>query len=449
MSSVPSIAPPPLPGMLPRQMGIAIRAYGRRAGLLRGGHTVRALKAVDQRLDALLAVCRYYGPACLDAAAEAAAAAPAEDQTGAAFVRTMLSEHHEPDAGARLALIEALLAEHPDAVGDALWFHGKPDTCARLLSAANPVLRDCGVQLAGRLALPVQADAVYAAARNGADQDACLLACAGMDALPPRAEERWAEVLQGQDLSRQITALRALAITGGQRLAAEVRSYITRITAPDGPNEQSHPVGWALAADAAMALWAAREPDAALDAVVGGLRVPNDTALRVVALTGKARGLLPVLDFIERQDRPVSPAERDVLQLVFGQVPPELANTQGASPQARQGALRALACGVFAANGCTGLAPEDVTSWADPAMKERLWALEPVRLRGARPWSPRACLEQAFDVGHTLRRWLYTEHARYGTRCFPLQPEDLATRQMAAVEAVQLIASLEDGSDNP
>ncbi|AVS89501.1 hypothetical protein C8238_15760, partial [Paracidovorax avenae] len=182
MSFAPSIAPPPLPGMLPRQMGIAIRAYGRRAGLLRGGHTVRALKAVDQRLDALLAVCRYYGPACLDAAAEAAAAAPAEDQAGAAFVRTMLSEHHEPDAGARLALIEALLAEHPDAVGDALWFHGKPDTCARLLAATNPVLRDCGVQLAGRLALPVQADAVYAAARNGADQDACLLACAGMDA---------------------------------------------------------------------------------------------------------------------------------------------------------------------------------------------------------------------------------------------------------------------------
>ncbi|MDA8457046.1 hypothetical protein M4R22_19990 [Acidovorax sp. GBBC 3334] len=442
-------APPPLPGMLPTQMDIAIRAYGRRAGLLRGGYTVRALKAVDQRLDALVAVCRYYGPACLEAAAAAYEQAAPFDRHGAAFVRVVLSEHHETDAPKRVALLGTLVQQHAGAVRDALWFYGAPDTCQHLLASPTPALRDLGVELAGRLALPAHLDGVHTAARDGADQDTCLLACALMGELPARTQEHWTSVLKGQDLARQITTLRALAVIGGHLLQPELRSYIGRLTAADGPSEASHPIGWAAAVDASMGLWAAREPEAALEAVVGGLRIPNETALRVVALAGKIQGLLPVLDFIERLDRPVAPAERDLLQLVFGQVPPELTSTQAVDPAARQGALRAMACDVFAANGCTGLEPGHITAWADPVTKDRLWALDAVRIRGASPLQPRTRLEQAFDVGHAMRGWLYHEHAAASGRAFPVLPEDLASRQMGAVEAVQLIAGLEDDGASP
>ncbi|WP_284406842.1 hypothetical protein, partial [Acidovorax sp. SUPP3434] len=434
--------PPPLPGMLTQQMGIAVRAYGRRSGMLRGGHTLRALKAVDQRLDALIAVGRYYGTACLDAAAILDGKAQPEEIAGAAFVRVALAEQHQTDVATRLDLIARLHAAQPVCVRDALWFYAAPDTCGHLLASDDAQLLACGVELAGRLALPEHNAAVHAAAVRGADPDACLLACARMGQVPPRAEEQWKAVLQGQDLARQITTLQALGVMGGHRLQPELRHYIDRITAADGPTEQSHPVGWAAAADAALALWAAREPEAALGAVLQGLRVPNDTALRVVALAGRIEGLLPVLDFIERQERPVEPGERDVLRLVFGHVPGELVNSQGTSDE-RQRALRALACKVFAANGCTGLEPDQITHWTDPALKDRLWALDAIRIRSGQPITQTHRLTQAFDVGHALRSWLYVEHAAVTHRPFPLSHEDLAARQMAAVETVQLMDSLQ------
>lgn len=430
--------------MLARQMGIAVRAYGRRAGLLRPAYTVRALKAVDQRLDALMDVCRYYGMACLDEAAsvEAQAQARPEEIAGAAFVRIALAERYEPDASVRLDRIAGMLVAQPVAVRDALWFYAAPDTCGHLLASDDAQLLACGVELAGRLALPEHIAAVHAAAGRGADQDACLLACARMGHVPPRAEERWKAVLQGQDLARQITTLQALGVMGGHRLQPELSRYIERITAADGPSDQSHPVGWAAAADAALALWTAREPDAALGAILKGLRVPNDTALRVVALTGRIDGLLPVLDFIERQDRPVEAGERGVLQLVFGHLPGELVNTQGTGAE-RKRALRAFACKVFAANGCAGLEPDHITHWTDPALKDRLWALGAIRMRSGQPITQTHRLTQAFDVGHALRSWLYVEHAAVTHRSFPLSHEDLAARQMAAVETVQLVASLQ------
>lgn len=428
--------------MLTRQMGIAIRAYGRRPDMLRGGTTLRALKAVDQRLDALMAVCRYYGAASLDEAERFEAQAHPEETAGAAFVRIALAEQHEPDAAMRLALIARLLPAQPGSVRDALWFYAAPDTCSHLLASEDALVQAWGVELAGRLAQPAHVAAVHAAAQRGADQDACLLACARMAELPARAEAHWTAVLQGQDLARQVTTLHALATTGGQRLQPELRRYIDRITAPDGPNAQSHPVGWAAAADAAMALWTAREPEAALGAVLQKLRVPNDTALRVVAIAGRIEGLLPVLDFIERQERPVEPGERDVLRLVFGHVPGELTNTQGSAAE-RQRALRALACQVFAANGCTGLEPAHITHWTDASLKDHLWPLDAIRIRGGQPITQSHRLAQAFDVGHALRNWLYVEHAAATNRPFPLSHEDLAARQMAAVETVQLFAGLQ------
>lgn len=442
-------AAPPLPGMLSRQLATAIRAYGRRAPLLRTEHTLRALKATDQRLDMLMAACRYYGgTAAQDEAAASHALALPTDRAGAVLVRIAISEAHEADAAQRLALIAQLLQEQPVAVRDGLWFHAADDTCGLLLSSSDDRLLALGVELAGLLALPIHLDAVHAAAKRGADTEACLLACARMGQLPDQAAPRLAAVLQGYDLALQRRALEVLCVAGGGLLQRELARYIERLTANDGPTEASHPGLWASAADTAMALWTARQPEQALAAVTQGLRLPPDTVLRAVALAGRLPALLPTLRFIEQQDRPVTPAERDLLRLVFGKVPGELTHTHGQAP-ARIAALRALACEVFCANGCQGLEPGHISDWTDPALKERLWALDGIRLRAGQPLHTLLPLEEAFDVGHSLRRWLYVEHAANTGRPFPLSHEDHAQRQMTAVETIQLISSLEDKAAAP
>lgn len=430
--------------MLSRQLATAIRAYGRRAALLRTEHTLRALKATDQRLDMLMAACRYYGGTVAqeEAAASHAQALPV-DRAGSAHVRIALSEAHEADAAARLALIAQLLPEHPVAVRDGLWFHAAEDTCVHLLASGDDRLQALGVELAGLLALPNHLDAVHAAARRGADTEACMLACARMGQLPDQAAPRLAAVLQGHDLALQRRALEILCVAGGSLLQRELARYIERLTANDGPTEESHPGLWASATDTAMALWTARQPEQALSAVTQGLRLPPDTVLRTVALAGRLQGLLPTLRFIEQQDRPVTAAERDLLRLVFGKVPGELTHTHGQAP-ARTAALRPLACEVFAANGCQALEPGQIGDWTDPALKELLWPLDGIRLRAGRPLHTVLPLEEAFDVGHGLRRWLYVEHAARTGRPFPLSHEDHARRQMTAVETIQLISSLED-----
>ncbi len=438
----PRAAPAPLPQLLERQIGIAIRAYTRRAPVLRSGMTVRALQANDQRLDALMNVSRYYGPVALQAAAEAFEHALRPERGGAAFVWIALAEVQCAAWDERRARIQRLLPEHPVAARDALWFYAAPDSCASLLRDDDPGLRNLGVELAGRLALPVHAPLLYQAAQRGADAEACLLACARMGCLPEGYERPLAAVLQGHDLARQHQALEVLGVQGRPVLQAELQAYIQRITAHDGPNEQSHPTAWAQACDAAMALWAARAPDQALAAVVSGLRVPQDVALRVVAMAGRAEGLLPFLDFVERQDRPVTAAERDVLRLVFGQVPGELRDTLG-QPAGRVQALRSLACAVFAANGCAALAPQDFTHWVDPAVRERLWPLAQIRLRSGQSLRAGHPLREAADVGHPLRRWLYVEHAARSAHRLALSHEDRAARQLEAVESLLLLHSLE------
>lgn len=435
-------APLPLTGILPDQLEQAIRAYTRRAGMLRGGTTLRALKAVDQRLDALMDACRYYGAMCLPPAAKACAQALPTDRLGAAFVVLALNEAYQPDWTQRRALLLQFLPEFPTAVRDALWFFAAEETCPRLLSEPDGPLLALGIELAGRLALPAHLPAVYQAAQGGADEDDCLLACARMGQLPEHYQTQLTQVLQGQDLPRQIKALETLSVCGQPILHEPLMRYITRLTAADGPTQESHPHSWAAAADAAMALWTLRQPEQALNACIKGLRVPHETAMRVIALAGRIEGLVHALHYIENQDRPVDPAERDILQLVFGKVPAELTCTPGSQTERIQ-ALRQLACEVFNRNGCTDLDPQQISTWTDPKLQDQLWPLTQIRLRNGHPHQAIYVLAAAFDISHALRRWLYAEYASIIGIGFPLAFDDITSRQVTAIESVLLLRSME------
>jgi hypothetical protein len=436
--------PAPLPGLADQQLSSAIRAYARRAGNLASGLSLRGIKAVDQRLDALMHAARYYGPAILQDLQGLAPKLVRQEEVGLAFVHVALSQMHGASWAEQRSILLQHRSTHAIAVRDALWFFGDAKTCVALLNDTDLSLARLGVELAGRMGLPHLLPHIYEAANRGVHVDECLLACTRVGHLPEKAEDHIKEVLEGHDLARQMLILEVLAVAGQNLLQPELRAYIARLTAPDGPTEESHPGAWASVADTALAIWAAREPQQALDAVTKGLRVPNNTALRVAAVAGHIDGLLPVLMHVDALERALNSAEQDVVRLVFKQVPGELSNTLG-DPATRRLAMRRLACDVFAANGCTGLKPEHITQWNNPEVKERLWALAPIRMRYGQPLKNQHLLEGCFDLSHALRRWLYVAHAHQTGLPFVLSHEDLASRQMEGVESLLLLRRLEVG----
>ncbi|CAN7211956.1 hypothetical protein LJR129_000659 [Acidovorax sp. LjRoot129] len=438
--------PTPLPRLAEQLLGSAIRAYARRSGNLASSLSLRGLKAVDQRLQALMHAARYYGPALLQDLQSLAPKVTRQEEVGFAFVHVALSQMLEVSATDKRRVLAHYGTTFPVAIKDALWFFGNSSTCVALLQDAGLSFVRLGVELAGRMSLPQLLPQVYEAANRGIHTDECLLACARIGHFPENAEGHIKEVLHGHDLARQIPILEVLACIGKSLVHSELHRYIERLTASDGPTEASHPGAWASVVDTAMAIWAARDPQQALNGVIKGLRVPTDTALRVVAVAGHIDGLLPVLAHFDSLDRALNGSEQDVVRLVFGHVPGELSNALG-DQTTRRLAMRGLACGVFSANGCAGLKPEHITSWTDASVKERLWALAPIRLRHGQPLKAQHLLDECFDLSHALRRWLYVAHAHQTGYPFALSHEDLAMRQMEAVESLLLLRSLEAEDD--
>ena len=438
--------PAPLPGFSEQQLAATVRAYSRRSANLASGLSLRGLKAVDQKLIALMEVARYYGPSMLVDLQLSSHKAVRQEQPGLAFVHVALTQSFASDWDELKAVLLQHIAVHPVAVRDALWFFADQDTCAALLDESDDGLARLGVELAGRMGFAQLLPGIYEAANRGVDLDECLLACARLGNLPERASAHISAVLQSHDLARLVTMLDVLAVAGQDILQPELRSCIQRLTAPDGPTEESHPGAWAAVVDTAMSIWSARHPDQALDAVIKGLRIPNATAMRVAAVAGRAEGILPVMAHFEALERALDSAERDVVKLVFGKVPAELSYTLGTSSD-RQIALRRLACEVFERNGCSDLKPEHLVRWTDPQLAERLWPLAQIRLRAGRPLKGQHLLADCFDLSHTMRRWLYVAHAHQTGRAFVLSHEDLALRQMQSVEALLLLRGLEAGGD--
>lgn len=436
-----------MPGLAERQLAAAIRAYARRRGNLASGLSLRGLKAVDQKLDALVRASRYYGPAMLQDLQRLAPKLVRQEEPGLAFVHVAMSQMHSASWADQKHALSQYWASHPVAVRDALWFFSGAETCLALLNDADFAFARLGVELAGRMGLPQLLPQVHGAANRGVHVDECLLACTRMGHLPEKASGHIGDVLQGHDLARQMLILEVLAVAGQNILQQELRAYIDRLTASDGPTEESHPGAWEAVVDTAMSIWVTRAPQQALDAVIKGLRIPNDTALRVVAVSGQIEGLLPVLAHIDGLDRALNSAEQDLVRLVFGTVPGELSNTLG-DQATRRVAMRQLACTAFEANGCAGLKPEHVAQWTDPQLKERLWPLAAIRLRHGQPLKNQHLLDACFDLSHALRKWLYVAHAHQTGQAFVLSHEDLAMRQMQSVESLLLLRSLEAGDDD-
>jgi hypothetical protein len=436
-----SSAPPEIAGLLTAQLSGFARAYSRRAGVLTTGLTLRGLKAIDQKFDTMLEICRYYPAESLAEIATCFERASATERVGAAFVWITLAEQHNSEWPQRRLVILRFLAQYPIAVRDALWFYGASDTCRHLLNDAQIELRALGVELAGALIEPNNVGGVESAVAFGVNYDDCMLALVRVGRCPDTFEQRVREVLAGGHLVSQIKLLEALSICGKPVLQSELTNYLGRITAADGPNEQTHPQLWAQAVNLAFAIYSVRQPIQAADAVIKGLRVPSDVALRCIALCGRIEAILPTLALLEKQQTAFTATQRDVIYLIFGRVPAELTVTPGVQSD-RVRALRDLACEVFSALGCGDISPASITDWNAPAVKALLWPLEQIRLRGGRVWKAGQDITAALEVSHAMRKWMYIEHASASPSRFALSSEDLAQRQWTVIENLRLIDEL-------
>lgn len=437
MSSI-DLAPttaPPIEGLLARQIDAAVRAYGRRGPMLDGMQSLLALRAIDQRFDALVESARYYGHTAVSAADHCLSSASRMDHGGAVFVAVMLALVLPCMASERLARLTRYFEADPNATHWACRLYGDAALCALLLQDARPALNRLGIVLSGSLTQHQFADEVARHATDPELADDCLRSQVMMGRSPddfiPRARVALNNTTRG--LGRMSSAmLTAIGVSGAIGLDDEIAQHgarYARDAAPTNERDQTY-------RDTAMALWTARHPRAALDVIVTAPVNIDDTGLRVVALAGHIDGLLPILRELSTQPAPYTPAQLDVLRMAFGDLPPELTLRPGLASD-RNRALSGFACARFRELGCAGLRPEDLQGWTPTLLKDALWPLEQIRLRSGRPLHATNALVPAVRVSHPMRAWLYFEHAVMTRRTFALTADDHARRQLAALQMIQ------------
>ena len=419
---------------------MALRAYQRRCkSLAAGRQTCRALRVADQPIETMLQAARYYGAAALAESAALRDSAAESDRAAAAFVHLAVLQTAAPAGTARLAAIREALALDPSSTRDALWFFGDATVCSQLLHADEPALRHLGVELAGRLTQAQFTDRVNALASD-TPETVHLEAAARLGAFGAKAPTQCGDWLARGSIARKLSALEVLCITGTHVESALLASVIEQAHGAAQDTDPAAVVAATAAVDRAFALWAVHAADQAL-AAASKPAVAPDIALRVVALIGSIRPLLAAWRTIAQQSEPLSTAQRDLIVLVLGKVPAELALRPGAAEQ-RATALQALVFEVCRHNGCADLKVEQLAGFDDNLLSGPLWPLDQIRLRRGRPWTRAATLEGALDVSHPLRRWLYAEHAAVSGIPFALCIDDLASRQAQALQALEDIREL-------
>lgn len=425
-------AAPPVRGLLERHIETAVRAYGRRVRMLDGMQSLLALRAVDQVFDALVDSARYYGDYALQAADRIAQSVTAPDRDGAVFIGCVLMLGLVDDASERRDQLVRHFHASPAATWCACQSYGDAALCELLLRDALPAMNDLGVILSGVLTQVQQAGKVarYAQAADTAMADVALLSLVRMGCAPEDFAPRARQALRGGAPS--MSMLQAIGESGVAGLEADIEQLaVKRLQGPsarlDGAN--------APQLDYIVALWAARRPLQAL-ATVMAAPANDDTRLRVIALAGHIDGLLPLLRGLTQQSAPYSPAQLDVLRMVFGALPAAL-TLQPGDPAVRGSALRELACSVFRDCGCNDLQPSGLEGWGADLLNGPLWPLHQIRLRARRPLRTTNALRPAQGVSHAMRAWLYLERAATTTRPFPLSAHDHAPRQLAALQMIQ------------
>lgn len=442
---------PLLPGLLEDHHEQALRARQRRARIAADpGQTLRALEVMDRTIDRSILAAGFYGrdAHALFAARRAApprALPPAlvrEQRSAAVFLELALAvQARSPDL---LDQVRARWPEEPRAALEALWFFPIPGgvfgsdqrhvhAVFEAAASSDPGWMPLAIQLAGLCDVKALAPRLAHISEDPQLRNAACVALARMGQAPPPAalsalvrEAREAPSSEARAACLEVFAANP-ALAGDPILAPLLA---------DPPAEDDAHLAWAIAAS--------RHPRETCDAALSRPDVPASLRLRVAALTGHPDAVIFACAGMTAHEGPLTPAERDVLELSLGLTPAE-ARQEPCDEEARSSALRALLLRALRkahvplrndADRCPWIAEEILASPASRAVRLRAGA--------AFPSAPPPLGAATLEVTHPLRRWLHVERAVLAGHPVGLQVNDVFRRQRLALMIAQASDELRD-----
>jgi hypothetical protein len=435
---------PPLPGLLEDLLDQGIRARQRRVMVMdHPGQTLAALKVMDAAIDRAIVAASLYGPQALRELDLRVAQSDGDKKAAAVFLRIALAVQMQTadvnDWVLRHALSNEragnLTHEMMEAVVDALRFSPVPksptaDNSTHLawlfvVAKDHPDLTPLALKLVGERDVRSLRKGVEACLAQPALAPWAHYALACMGLAGDRTRQFVDAALNSGDAAQLEAALRVCAVDS--RLATD-RALELGLHAPQS------------SADIAWGILACRYPRRVYDYAMALPELAVATKVRLVALTGFMDGAVALCGELAQRDGRITPAEADVLELVFGHVPVE-ARTDPNDRAAKSKALRALVLQVcrqahIAVKNDADQAPWDVQQiLADPAQTVKLRVRDGQRITQDVPTLGAHVLR----VTHGLRQWLYLERGVYGQHAFSLSAHDVSRRQELALMVADFV----------
>ena len=432
--SVPVLIPRLFEDMVER----ATFAYIKRTVTLANGvQSLRVLSVFERPIELMLATSRYYRETALDVARTMYELSRPSHKEASAFVIVAIEQTLSQGTN-QATLWSALYLKHPQAVRNALWFYGAPSICDALLMSPSEQWRRLGIELSGLMTQQQHAAAIEAIPTSELGEPEKLKALGRLDVTGRTVSVVIPNWLANGTPEQTSSALEFLCVSGIKVSASLLKASFERSMQNLGVSP--------LAADnldITCALLCIHYPGDEGAGLLTRTDIPSDLYLRCMAILGMSAVLLPVFAEMDCQKEPLSQSQRELLFMIFGVIPVELAERPG-DPMRRSVALKILAAEVFQANGCATITAAKLADWDIALINGPLWPMAQVRLRNGKPRSKRLDISLMREVSHRMRRWLYAEYAASSGRVFPLSANDRASRQTEVLRTLEVVSELLD-----
>ena len=193
---------------------------------------------------------------------------------------------------------------------------------------------------------------------------------------------------------------------------------------------QPDPGGWASQAWPWMAL---RDPSWVLSNQGSWALIPEHWRLRLFALMGQLAALFSVCSDLSQHDMAASSEQRDVLILMAGGCPNEVA-IAGGEQAARDKALRALFLQVCRQAHIGVRNDADQCPWQLDRILSEPSAPQPAVRMGQRMPAIPALDARLAELSHVMRQWVYMERAAKAGHAFALNAFSVSRRQWQALD---------------
>jgi tellurite resistance protein len=431
---------PPLSSLLDDTIDQAIRKRQRRVLVIDSAdRNLAALQVVDTDLDQIVRGFSLYGKDAahqLDARIDGLKGAA---QEAAIFLRIALAIQTGDAASSTLAnQFAEQFAEQSGvirAIADAYRFYPVPvgpfgDNSAHIVdlfkrSQSASSTRMLALELAGKRDVKQLRPDIEALLDDNVHMPLAHYALACMGVADERTKAFVLSALRSD--AKQFRQLALGCAAADPRLIADAALYDAIAAKPND-------------SDAAWAILAVRDPRKLFEYAQSRTDLSESLMLRVVALTGYMDGIVAVCAAIAASDKPVTPAQADVLHLALGSVP-VAARAKPNQPEEKSKAMRELILRVCRAAHIPVCNDADIGPWDVDAILVQPERTAAVRLRGGKALSDAvpSFHQSAFLVTHALRDWLYIERATAGKHALALTASDVARRQELAMMVGEMV----------